>query len=98
MTAGWLFPLSSSLDTSQLRKARVAFFTPEPVARFVTDWALRPASHHVLEPSCGEAAFLLAAVDRLTGLPPSDGGAVDGVELHQESAGGRDPVAGRGGG
>lgn len=79
-------PLSSRLDTSQLRKARGAFFTPEPVARFVTDWALRSASNHVLEPSCGEAAFLLAAMDRLTGLPPPDAGALDGVELHHKSA------------
>jgi adenine-specific DNA-methyltransferase len=31
-------PLSSaSLDTAELRKARGAFFTPEPVARQVTD-------------------------------------------------------------
>jgi len=85
-TAVVVVPLSSALGTSQLRKARGAFFTPEPVARFVTDWALRTASDHVLEPSCGEAAFLLAAVDRLAALPPSGGGALDGVELHQESA------------
>lgn len=79
-------PLSSTLDTSQLRKARGAFFTPEPVARYITDWAVRSGSDHVLEPSCGEAAFLLAAVDRLAVLPASDDGALDGVELHRESA------------
>jgi len=79
-------PLSSTLNTSQLRKARGAFFTPEPVARFVTNWALRSASDQVLEPSCGEAAFLLAAVDRLAALPSSDEGALDGVELHRDSA------------
>ena len=85
---------SAELDTAELRKARGAFFTPEPVARYITDWAMRSASDHVLEPSCGEAAFLMAAVDRLgqliEGAPPEEGGgpvgALDGVELHAASA------------
>jgi len=64
---------------------------PEPVARYVTDWAVRSLSDTVLEPSCGEAAFLLAAVDRLAALRAAgDGlatpGALDGVELHEASA------------
>jgi hypothetical protein len=40
----------------------------------VTEWAVRWTADHVLEPSCGEAAFLLAAVDhlaRLRGLDPA---------------------------
>jgi adenine-specific DNA-methyltransferase len=78
------------LDTAELRKARGAFFTPEPVARYITDWALRAPHEHVLEPSCGEAAFLLAAVDRLAELSPQASGgpvgALDGVELHEASA------------
>jgi len=45
----------------------------------------------VLEPACGEAVFLLAAVDRLArlhGTEPALGalGALEGVELHPESA------------
>ncbi|MDT0275543.1 N-6 DNA methylase [Blastococcus goldschmidtiae] len=88
-------PLSSaSLDTAELRKARGAFFTPEPVARHVTDWAVRSTDDKVLEPSCGEAAFLLAAVDRLHAMTvsaPADAakassGVLDGVELHRPSA------------
>ena len=89
-TARVAAPLSSTLDTSALRKARGAFFTPEPVARFVTDWALRTYGDHVLEPSCGEAAFLVSAVDRLAALSTaadgSGSGALDGVEMHAESA------------
>lgn len=84
---------SAALDTAELRKARGAFFTPEPVARFVTDWAVRTTGDAVLEPSCGEAAFLLAAVDRLTAIgtaadsPQSPAsGVLDGVELHGPSA------------
>lgn len=82
---------SSSLDTDELRKARGAFFTPEPVARYVTDWAIRTTSDRVLEPSCGEASFLLAAVDRFAALRDPNAldlqpGHLDGVELHADSA------------
>lgn len=77
-------------DTAALRKARGAFFTPEAVARYITDWAVRSTTDRILEPSCGEASFLLAAVDRLEALrSPGDGeqfAALDGVELHDASA------------
>lgn len=76
-------------DTADLRKARGAFFTPEPVARYITDWAIRHRDEHVLEPSCGEAAFLLSAVDRLAALTEPDhdfAPVLDGVELHPASA------------
>lgn len=81
-------PLPLALDPASGRKARGAFFTPEPVARFIADWALRSASDSVLEPSCGEAVFLLAAAARQRRL--CSGGAVvgrlSGVELHSASA------------
>lgn len=82
---------SVALDTAELRKARGAFFTPEPVARYITDWAVRDTTDRVLEPSCGEASFLLAAVDRLADLRGQDQldlqlAALDGVELHPASA------------
>lgn len=81
---------SGSLDTAALRKARGAFFTPEPLARYVTDWAVRSVADKVLEPSCGEAAFLLAAVDRLAALHDAETDSttphLDGVELHAASA------------
>lgn len=82
---------SAALDTAELRKARGAFFTPDLVARYITDWAVRSTSDRVLEPSCGEASFLLAAVDRLAALRGPNQldfqlAALDGVELHQASA------------
>lgn len=81
---------SQDLDTSALRKARGAFYTPEPLARYVTDWAVRSVDDKVLEPSCGEAAFLLAAVDRLGALREAEADPtvphLDGVELHETSA------------
>lgn len=81
---------SASLDTAALRKARGAFFTPEPLARYVTEWAVRDVADKVLEPSCGEAAFLLSAVDRLAALQDAATEPttphLDGVELHEPSA------------
>lgn len=81
----------TALDTAASRKARGAFFTPEPVAKYITAWGVRSATDHILEPSCGEASFLLAAVERLSALrltdtPDRTGGALDGVELHEASA------------
>lgn len=73
-------------DTAALRKARGAFFTPEPLASFVVDWAIRSAEDTVLEPSCGEAAFLTYAVTALRRFAPLLPPRVDGVEIHAASA------------
>ncbi len=75
-------------DSLERRKARGAFFTPEIVARYVTAWAVRQSSDRVLEPSCGEAAFLREAGSRLK-LLGSTGelqGQLHGVEIHGASA------------
>jgi adenine-specific DNA-methyltransferase len=80
----------AAADTAALRKARGAFFTPEPLARYVTEWAVRDVADKVLEPSCGEAAFLLSAVDRLAALQAATTEPttphLDGIELHEASA------------
>jgi len=85
------YALADVTDTSALRKARGAFFTPDLIAKFITDWAVRDAADRVLEPSCGDAEFLVHAVERLAGLPSTDGmlavaPQVDGVEIHDGSA------------
>lgn len=69
-------------DSALLRKARGAYYTPTPVARFIAEWAVRGSLDDVLEPSCGEAVFLQAAA-RIRG--PHTGRLV-GVELHADSA------------
>ena len=76
------------VDSPELRKARGAFFTPELVARYVTEWAVRSPGDRVLEPSCGEAAFLLEAGRRLNalGAPQGLAGQLSGAELHDASA------------
>ncbi|WP_250444021.1 N-6 DNA methylase [Actinotalea sp. C106] len=81
--------LRSAVDTVDLRKARGAFFTPQTVAAYVTRWAVRETTDTVLEPSCGEAAFLIAAHQHQTLLDPDRSqprGELAGVELHDASA------------
>ena len=58
----------SETSASNARKARGAFFTPAPIARFIVDWAVRRASDSVLDPSCGDAAFLAPAATKLLEL------------------------------
>jgi type I restriction-modification system DNA methylase subunit len=54
---------------------RGAFFTPPAIADYLAHWAVgsNPAAR-VLDPTCGEAVFLLAAGRRLRelGCPPTD--------------------------
>lgn len=76
---------TSTADTAETRKTRGAFFTPQAITRFMTDWAIRSCDETVLEPSAGDAAFLVEAVHQLR-----DRGVrapiVDGVEIHEHSA------------
>ena len=77
-----------SIDTQPLRKARGAFFTPPEISQFITDWAIRTGDDAVLEPSCGEASFLLRAITRIRALGgPRQYSAhqVAGVDLHGPS-------------
>lgn len=71
-----------------MRKARGAFFTPDEITRFIAAWAITSAADRVLEPSAGDAAFLVAAVERLRELSPELDALpeVDGVEIHDYSA------------
>lgn len=76
-------------DSAALRKQRGAFFTPAPIADFLAAWATggRPDAL-VLDPTCGEAVFLLAAARRLAanGADPSTTRELlHGVDLHDAS-------------
>lgn len=75
-------------DTPAQRKERGAFFTPEKITRFVSDWAIRKPDDLVMEPSAGDAAFLVAAVNRLRQLDKNNSfrPTVHGVEIHADSA------------
>lgn len=76
---------TATSDTAAARKARGAFFTPDGVTEHLAEWAIQSADDTVLEPSAGEAAFLVAAVARLRELGAGKP-TVHGVELHHASA------------
>ena len=81
--------LGERVDTTELRKARGAFFTPPEIAHYLVGWAVRSPEDRVLEPSCGEASFLLAAAERLKSVgtnPLCLGDQLHGVEIHEASA------------
>ncbi|MCP9488250.1 MAG: N-6 DNA methylase [Solirubrobacteraceae bacterium MAG38_C4-C5] len=75
-------------DSAVARKTRGAFFTPPAIADFLARWAIRSLDARVLDPTCGEAVFLLAAAERLRRLgvtPEAIAGQLTGVDLHQPS-------------
>ncbi len=79
---------SRLVDPTALRKARGAFFTPPSIAEFLGHWAIRSPDAKVLDPTCGEAVFLLSAAERLDALGASQAAIADqltGVDLHQPS-------------
>jgi tRNA1(Val) A37 N6-methylase TrmN6 len=76
-------------DTAELRKQRGAFFTPAPIADFLAAWACAGRTDaRVLDPTCGEAVFLLAAARRLAAngaAPEAMAELLNGVDLHEAS-------------
>lgn len=92
-------PSTSPEDTPALRKARGAFFTPQRLTSFMAEWAIRDEHDRVLEPSAGDAEFMVAAVRRLQSLTNAPSRpSVDGVEMHGHSAEyGAERVRGAGG-
>ncbi|HTW35721.1 MAG TPA: N-6 DNA methylase [Rhizomicrobium sp.] len=76
-------------ELESLRKARGAFFTPPEICAYIAEWAIRNGDDLVLEPSCGEAAFLLEAAARLRKRGSDDlflQGQLHGVEIYKASA------------
>jgi tRNA1(Val) A37 N6-methylase TrmN6 len=72
-------------DTADARKARGAFFTPPEITRYLARWAVRSADDQVFEPAAGDAAFLVAATERLRELG-AEHPVLHGVEIHRASA------------
>ncbi len=71
------------------KKLRGAFFTPPAIAEFLARWAVHgDPSARVLDPTCGEAVFLLSATRQLRALG-CDASQLDkqvfGVDVHRPS-------------
>src|SRR6266498_462791 len=80
---------AGTFDTATLRKARGAFFTPREISKFIAEWAIRSPDDLTLEPSCGEASFLLSVGDRLSSLgykPNKNLSQLVGIEIHDSTA------------
>ncbi|MGD0019055.1 MAG: N-6 DNA methylase [Candidatus Limnocylindrales bacterium] len=69
------------IETPQEAKARGAFYTPAGLTRFLARWAIRTPSDRVLEPSCGDGAFVAAVTERFADLGADDlVGRLTGIE------------------
>jgi adenine-specific DNA methylase len=70
-------------------KLRGGYYTPKDVARWLCAWAIRDKGDKILEPSCGDGEFLLAAAQRLAELgsnSPSRANHLLGVEILSDEA------------
>ncbi len=56
------------MATATQQKFLGAFYTSDPVARFLVRWAIRKADDTVLDPSCGAGVFLQAAAEHIRDL------------------------------
>ena len=89
MARGALPQAGNAVVEAVSRKTRGAFFTPPAIADFLASWAVHgDPKARVLDPTCGEAVFLLAAARQLRSLG-CDAGNLDeqvfGVDLHRPS-------------
>lgn len=66
------------------QKALGAFYTAQPVARYLVEWAVRGPEESVLDPSCGDGAFIGATAERLRELG-SKIPKVCGIDLHSDA-------------
>lgn len=48
------------------QKLRGGYYTPEPIATFLADWAIQAPDTTILEPSCGDGNILEAALNTLS--------------------------------
>lgn len=67
-----------------LDKLRGGYYTSSEVAEWLCAWAIRSPKEHVLEPSCGDGAFLAAAVRRFSELGarnPAIASHLTGIEI-----------------
>ncbi len=56
------------LTTRSKKKQLGVFYTPQPMARFIVNWAVRGPDETVMDPGCGEAVFLLEAYQHFVEL------------------------------
>lgn len=77
------------MEGSASRKARGAFFTPPQIADFLVEWAIdRNPRARVLDPTCGDGAFVVSAarhLRRLGARPSTIKQNVIGIDIDEPS-------------
>lgn len=71
------------------QKLRGGYYTPEPIAEFICNWAIDHQTLKVLEPSCGDGNFVEAAILRFKELAIEGDnlkGRIKGIELLEEES------------
>lgn len=69
-------------------KLRGGYYTPEPIAQFICNWAIDINTKGILEPSCGNGVFLKEAAKKVMEINPdlSIEDTIVGIELFEEEA------------
>lgn len=55
----------SSIETSESKKLRGGYYTPSEICNFICRWVIQKPNSSVLEPSCGDGAFVDAIFHQL---------------------------------
>jgi len=77
------------MEELDYQKLRGGYYTPRPIAEFLSDWVIQDASDEILEPGCGDGALLETTASKLLdmgGDPENVANQVYGVELDPEEA------------
>jgi tRNA1(Val) A37 N6-methylase TrmN6 len=79
-----------AVAAAESRKLRGAFFTPQTIAGYLAEWAIanNPAAR-ILDPTCGDGSFLVAAAELLMSLGANQQALSDqvvGIEVDAETA------------
>ena len=69
-------------------KLRGGYYTPKIITDFICNWTINNKTESVLEPSCGDGAFISSAIERLDSVKEMKNQIhiVTGIELCQEEA------------
>jgi adenine-specific DNA-methyltransferase len=65
-------------------KLRGGYYTPPKLASYLCDWSIRSASDKVIEPSCGDGNFVVAALKRFGDLDEDSHAHLTAIELQKE--------------
>lgn len=80
--------VNKSMTALERQKNFGGFYTPEPVAEFLVEWAIRSKKDNIMDPGTGEGVFMRKSIDRLTKLgnkKSAIGNRVFGIEYESEA-------------